>query len=124
MRKSHSKVNATAQKPLATVSEHPEAKTKQRRTAMKYDLSKIMSKAWEIFRKYRTSFSEALHRAWNSAKAKSVNADRIEAARRAAGCHEDARTWKDWQNILAIRSKPEKGPYTKHCLYGRVRETG
>lgn len=33
MRKSHSKVNATAQKPLATVSEHPEAKTKQRRTA-------------------------------------------------------------------------------------------
>lgn len=65
---------------------------------MKYDLSQIMSKAWEIFRKYRTSFSEALHRAWNSAKAKSVNADRIEAARRAAGCHEDARTWKDWQN--------------------------
>ena len=82
---------------------------------MKYDLSQIMSKAWEIFRKYRTSFSEALHRAWNSAKAKSVNADRIEAARK----RERGRIGR----ISAIRSKPEKGPYTKHCLYGQVKET-
>ena len=107
MRKSHSKVNATAQKPLATVSEHPERKGED----MKYDLSKIMSKAWEIFRKYRTSFSEALHRAWNSAKAKSVNADRIEAARKAAGCREDARTWKDWQDIGYKVKTGEKAIY-------------
>lgn len=78
---------------------------------MKYDLSKIMSKAWEILRKYRTSFSEALHRAWNSAKAKSVNADRIESARKAAGCHEDARTWKDWQNIGYKVKTGEKAIY-------------
>lgn len=78
---------------------------------MKYDLSKIMSKAWEIFRKYRTSFSEALHRAWNSAKAKSVNADRIESARKAAGCREDARTWKDWQDIGYKVKTGEKALY-------------
>lgn len=30
---------------------------------MKYNLSKIMSHAWRIFRKLAVSFSEALHRA-------------------------------------------------------------
>ena len=66
---------------------------------MRFDLSQIMSKAWAIFRKYGVSFSEALHRAWNSAKARAVNAARIEAARIAAGCREEARTLKDWQSI-------------------------
>ena len=40
---------------------------------MKYNLSKIMLKAWEIYRKYNIKFSEALHRAWLSAKAEEVN---------------------------------------------------
>lgn len=72
---------------------------------MKYDLSEIMGKAWKIFRKYGTSFSEALHRAWNSAKVKAVNAARIETARIAAGCREDVRTWADWKsNGYKVRS--------------------
>ena len=45
---------------------------------MKYNLSKIMLKAWEIYRKYNIKFSEALHRAWLSAKAEEVNAKRSE----------------------------------------------
>lgn len=41
----------------------------------KYDLSKIMKRAWELYKtaqtwveKYRLSFSECLHRAWSDAK--------------------------------------------------------
>lgn len=50
---------------------------------MKYNLSKIMLKAWEIYRKYNIKFSEALHRAWLSAKAEEVNAKRIEVSKKA-----------------------------------------
>ena len=36
---------------------------------MKYNLSKIMLKAWKVYRKTKNiSFAEALHRAWLSAK--------------------------------------------------------
>ena len=42
---------------------------------MKYNLSKIMLKAWKVFRSNKKiSFREALHRAWLSAKAEEVNA--------------------------------------------------
>lgn len=50
---------------------------------MKYNLSRIMLKAWEIYRKYNIKFSEALHRAWLSAKAEEVNAKRIEVSKKA-----------------------------------------
>lgn len=56
---------------------------------MKYNLSKIMLKAWEICRKYNIKFSEALHRAWLSAKAEEVNAKRIEVSKKALGITED-----------------------------------
>ena len=46
----------------------------------KYNLSEIMHKAWKLYRKGVRSFAEALHRAWNSAKAAPVNAQRIEEA--------------------------------------------
>ena len=51
----------------------------------KYNLSEIMHKAWKLYRKGVGSFAEALHRAWNSAKAAPVNAQRIEEAQQAAG---------------------------------------
>jgi hypothetical protein len=52
---------------------------------MKYNLSKIMLKAWKIYRKTKNiSFAEALHRAWLSAKAEEINAKRIEDAKHAA----------------------------------------
>ena len=51
----------------------------------KYNLSEIMHKAWKLYRKGVGSFAEALHRAWNSAKAAPVNAQRIEEAQQTAG---------------------------------------
>ena len=63
----------------------------------RYDLRAIMLRAWEIFRKTGVVFAEALHRAWLSAKAAPVNAERIEAAKTAAGITEECRTWSDWK---------------------------
>ena len=64
---------------------------------MKYNLRNIMLKAWELFRKLEISFAEALHRAWVSAKAAPVNAERIEAAKAAAGITEETKTWSGWR---------------------------
>ena len=63
----------------------------------RYNLSKIMSRAWALFRKGRISFSEALHRAWLSAKAEPVNAERIQAAKELAGIVEECKTWSGWK---------------------------
>ena len=55
---------------------------------MKYNLSKIMLKAWKIYRKTKgISFGESLHRAWLSAKAEEINAKRIETAKQAVRNH-------------------------------------
>ena len=64
----------------------------------KYDLRKIMLKAWAIYRKEAgMTLGEALHRAWISAKAEPVNAERIEAAKQAAGIVEEVKTWSGWR---------------------------
>ena len=63
---------------------------------MKYDLSAIMSRAWVIFRTAAISFAEALHRAWQTAKARAVNDATVEATKAAAGVTEECRTWADW----------------------------
>ena len=63
----------------------------------KYNLSEIMHKAWKLYRKGVGSFAEALHRAWNSAKATPVNAQRIEEAQQAAGITEPVNTWAGWK---------------------------
>ena len=44
---------------------------------MTYNLHEIMCKAWKLFRKGIGRFAECLHRAWNSAKAEPINAQRI-----------------------------------------------
>ena len=67
---------------------------------MKYDLRKIMTRAWANFRKFGKdviSFAEALHRAWLSAKAEPINAQRIEEAKAAAGIEEETDTWAGWK---------------------------
>lgn len=66
---------------------------------MKYNLSQIMTRAWKLFRRLGISFSEALHRAWLSAKAEPVNARRIEAAKQAAGIVEAVNTWAGWKAL-------------------------
>lgn len=65
----------------------------------KYNLSRIMSKAWEIFRKLGVSFSEALHRAWESAKAEPTNTALIAQAKAEAGICEEVNTWAGWKKL-------------------------
>ena len=64
---------------------------------MKFNLSEIMTRAWRIFRKNQITFSEALHRAWQAAKAQPVNAQRIAEAQAAAGIDEECKTWAGWR---------------------------
>ena len=64
---------------------------------MTYNLHEIMCKAWKLFRKGIGTFAECLHRAWNSAKAAPVNAQRIEEAQQAAGVAEPVNTWAGWK---------------------------
>lgn len=66
---------------------------------MRYDLRRIMLKAWELFRKLEITFSEALHRAWLSAKAGPINDERIAQAKEAAGVTEDCQTWSGWKAL-------------------------
>ena len=49
-------------------------KTKEVRK-MKWNLKKIMLRAWSLYRKGGLTFGEALHRAWLSAKAEPINAE-------------------------------------------------
>lgn len=67
---------------------------------MKYNLSKIMLRAWKNYRENKKlSFRECLHRAWLSEKAKKVNAKRIEDAKAAAGIDEEINTWSAWKRL-------------------------
>ena len=69
---------------------------------MRYNLSKVMLKAWKIYRQNKEkgiSFSEALRRAWLSAKAENVNNTRIETAKKAAGITEVTNTWARWKEL-------------------------
>ena len=58
-----------------------------------------MKKAWELFRKGKITFAEALHRAWLPAKAVTINLKRIEDAKAAAGVEEETTTWREWKKI-------------------------
>lgn len=64
---------------------------------MKYNLRAIMLRAWRLFREGKGSFAECLHRAWISEKAAPVNAERVEAAKQAAGISEEVNTWAGWR---------------------------
>lgn len=66
---------------------------------MKYNLSQIMHRAWKLFRKLSISFAEALHRAWQAAKAEPINKERIRRAKEAAGVTEETNTWSGWQAL-------------------------
>ena len=66
---------------------------------MKFNLRKIMLKAWELYRRGGLIFSETLHRAWESNKAEPVNAERIAAAKTDVGITEDTNTWAGWERL-------------------------
>ena len=58
-----------------------------------------MQNAWKIYRANEITFAEALHRARLSAKAKAVNAQRIEDAKAAAEVTEETNTWSGWKKL-------------------------
>ena len=58
----------------------------------KYDLSRIMSAAWKIFRKGIQNFAVALRMAWASAKAHN-------AAKENAGITEETHAWAGWRDL-------------------------
>lgn len=62
----------------------------------KYDLSIIMRKAWQIFRKGCESFSKALQISWRTVK---LNYDIITKDKAAAGITEETHTWAGWQAL-------------------------
>ena len=67
---------------------------------MRYDLSRLMTKAWKIYRQNKEkgiNFAESLHRAWLSIKAEKVNNYRVETAQKAAGITEVTNTWAEWK---------------------------
>ncbi|MGN0983067.1 MAG: hypothetical protein ACI4O0_09275 [Candidatus Limivicinus sp.] len=85
---------------------------------MKWNLSEIMSHAWRIFRKLEISFAEALHRAWISAKSQPVNAERIEAAKAAAGITEEVKTWSGWRDAGFEVQHGSKALFGVDLIYG------
>ena len=69
---------------------------------MRYDLSRVMTKAWKIYRQNKEkgiSFAESLHRAWLSIKAEKVNNSRIAEAKKAANITEPVNTWARWKEL-------------------------
>ena len=78
-----------------------------------YDLREIMLRAWAVYRKAEgLCFGECLHRAWITAKAEPINAERIETAKAAAGIVEECRTWAGWK---AAGFEVQHG---SKCLFG------
>ena len=88
---------------------------------MKYNLSVIMTRAWAIFRKAAIkaaiTFSEALHRAWQVAKAEPINAKRVEDARQAAGISEAVNTWAGWRELGYEVAHGSKAVFQTILLY-------
>lgn len=85
---------------------------------MKFNLSHIMTAAWMIFRKHAVNFSEALHRAWLSAKAEPINAQRIEAAKAEAGILEDINTWTGWKALGREVMHGSKALFAADLIWG------
>lgn len=85
---------------------------------MKYDLSRIMQRAWKNYRKGGMSFAEALHRAWLSAKAEPLNQQRIEAEKAAQGVQEAVNTWAGWKSLGYEVIHGSKALFGVDLIYG------
>ena len=84
-----------------TERDKPTTTTTKEANPMKYDLSKLMKKAWSLFRaaakKAAISFGEALRRAWAWLKVQEANTAKVDAAAEAAGIEEEYHSWAGWQ---------------------------
>lgn len=85
----------------------------------RYDLRAIMLRAWRLYREGKgLSFAECLHRAWLSEKAQPVNAERIEAAKAAAGISEEVNTWAGWKKAGFEVIHGSKALFKAVLIYG------
>lgn len=70
---------------------------------MKYNLSKLMRKAWSLFhaaaKRTAITFSEALRLAWRWIRVQEANTAKIEAAAEAAGIGEEFHSWAGWKAL-------------------------
>ena len=71
---------------------------------MKYDLSKLMKKAWALYKKASkkatANFADALRAAWAWLKVQAANKAIVEAAAQAAGYGDMVcRTWYGWKTV-------------------------
>ena len=71
---------------------------------MKYNLSKLMKKAWTLYRKAMKkaaiTFSDALKLAWAWLKVQDTNAAKVDAAAKAAGFGDMVcRSWYGWKTV-------------------------
>lgn len=86
---------------------------------MRYNLRHIMLKAWSIYRKDKElGFAESLHRAWLSAKAEPINAERIEAAKAEARVIEEVNTWSGWRKLGYEVIHGSKALFGAELIYG------
>ena len=86
---------------------------------MKYNLKRIMLKAWNIYRKQpELGFAESLHRAWLSAKAEAINAERIATAKAEAGIAEETNTWSGWRKAGYEVIHGSKALFGAELIYG------
>lgn len=83
-----------------------------------FDLSRIMKGAWKNYSKCEIDFGEALHRAWLSAKAEPVNAERIETAKAEAGITEQINTWAGWKTAGYEVIHGSKALFQTVLIYG------
>lgn len=65
-----------------------------------------------------TTFAEALHRSWLSAKAEPINAARIEDAKAAAGIEEETNTWAGWKALGYEVIHGSKALFGCELIYG------
>lgn len=92
---------------------------------MKYNMKNIMSKAWEISRKYKElSFGECLHRAWLSAKAVIENEARVALAKAKAGIEEVTDTWYGWKKRGYEVVHGSKALFGCELIYGEKGDNG
>ena len=95
----------------------------------KYNLSKIMKRAWELVRKACLSISEGLKKAWKEAKSlKQKLIRKLEAIAEEAGSHENGYHYevsvRDWENYgksrtyFAIYETRDGSKHNKQADYG------
>lgn len=67
---------------------------------MKYNLSRLMKKAWALYRKTKSSFGSALKLAWAWLKVQASNAAKVKVAAESAGyAGKETHTWAGWQAL-------------------------